>query len=341
MLSVIIPTLNESAHIELLLSDLQSQSLKALEVIVVDGGSTDETPAIVKAFSTAQPQLCLRVLTSKKGRGNQLNAGASHASNDWLLFLHADCRLSSDQQLQQSLDQLLQVHHSTQHRVAGHFPLSFETDDDSLKSRLRYFERKSALNRPGTFNGDQGLLIHRESFEQLEGFSTRWGFMEDQDFGARFSTQGEFVTLPGEIRTSARRFAEEGFRERVILNSLIMAMFHLNLTAFFDEAPAIYRSQHNTDRLRLSPFLKLAQQTLFHGSVITVAGKLYALGQYVTGNAWQIALWTGLATPAREEASLQFHDSYVDRIINNPLGYVICVCGVLIWFATVRLRFSS
>ena len=333
MLSVIIPTLNESAQIELLLEDLCFQSLDAIEILVVDGGSTDDTLDRVQAFSQANPGAEIRTFSTTAGRGHQQNVGAEAARQPMLLFLHADSRMTHSDQLEDAVRYL----GTRGDRAAGHWPLQFETNSPGVSQTLAYFEAKSSLNRPGTFNGDQGLLIARATFQLMGGFSTRYGFMEDQDFGERFSLFGEFVTLPHVLRTSARRFTEEGVRERIILNSFIMAMYHLDEEDFFLAAPDIYRSQSRTRRLDLGPFMDLAQFTLFKGEFPDVARRLYRLGRYVTGNAWQIALWAGLKRHNYRQY-LRTYDRWVDPLINNPLGYLICIVGVLTWFTAIRIR---
>ena len=86
-LSIIIPTLNEADHLPLLLADLNEWPY-SFELIIVDGGSIDSTISIAKIQGIDV------IKSSKKNRGYQLKTGASNARGDWLLFLHADSRLS-------------------------------------------------------------------------------------------------------------------------------------------------------------------------------------------------------------------------------------------------------
>ena len=92
MLSVIIPTLNEAEALPRLLTDLSEQQDLTMEIIVVDGGSTDATRDVPARF-------CAGLVTSEAGRGLQMNAGAARAGQELLLFLHADSRLTYPRQL--------------------------------------------------------------------------------------------------------------------------------------------------------------------------------------------------------------------------------------------------
>src|SRR2546430_16288374 len=87
-LAVIIPTLNEAQHIVHCLAPLQGARAEGHEVVVVDGGSDDNTQTLAQPFAD-------RVLTATRGRATQMNVGARNATGDVLLFLHADCRVSA------------------------------------------------------------------------------------------------------------------------------------------------------------------------------------------------------------------------------------------------------
>ncbi|HKI98014.1 MAG TPA: glycosyltransferase, partial [bacterium] len=83
-LSIVLPALNEARAIGPALERLRTQAPEA-ELLVVDGGSSDDTAALAATHA--------RVLTAQRGRAHQLNAGAAAAGGDWLLFLHVDTRL--------------------------------------------------------------------------------------------------------------------------------------------------------------------------------------------------------------------------------------------------------
>ena len=319
MISVIIPTLNEGSTIGPLLDQLADQSNISLEVIVVDGGSTDSTKKRVKEAGVKLIQL-------EAGRGLQMNRGARAAAGEYLLFLHADSKLTNDHQLAQAIKQLtLEPKH-----VAGHFRLSFETKDQRLKQDLRFFEEKTRLNRPGTWNGDQGLLISTETFRTSGGFWEELPFLEDQDFGRRFNQIGRFVTFSSVLSTSARRFHQEGFSQRMMVNAIIMAMFHLRLDDFFVQAIGIYRSNYTSDHVDPLPFLRLAKRLIFRGRTTTVFRLLYQLGQYAAKNLWQLALARGIKID-RVDRYLQIYDSRLVRLIDHPVGYLVLTFIIIAW----------
>lgn len=309
-LAVIIPTLNEAEHLRLLLQQLKAQEGVQLSIVVVDGGSTDATIDIAREFGVA-------IIHTVPRRGRQMNMGVmARNSCVYMLFLHADSTLPDRRLLSRSLACLQQEEGAVgQPPVAGHYGLDFNTKDSKLRSRLGYFERKSRLNRPGTFNGDQGLLIRGIDFGLLGEFSEEMNFLEDRDFAERLLKVGKFITLPGSLGTSARRFETEGLTRRVILNALILCMHELHLSSFFARASGLYRQQQDTGRLRLAPFLGLAFITLVRGTPISVLKRLYLLGRYACHNAWQLSFYIG------GEKWLTPYDRYCRPLIANPLGY--------------------
>ncbi len=330
-LSVIIPTFNEADNIRRLLGQLVDQQDIELEVIVVDGGSTDDTLGVAEAFNVA-------CLVSAAGRGRQMNKGAEAASADWLLFLHADSSLTSSRQLTDSLACI------TGYGVdfAGHFSLEFETDNPEVRQALVFFEAKTRLNRPGTFNGDQGLIIHTDRFRLLGGFSTTHTFLEDQDLGQRFIETGTFITLPFSLKTSARRFEEEGIQARIILNAIIMGMFTLEHDSFFQSAPGVYRVASEGRRLDLRPFFKLTRSSLFDRGWLIGLTRCFSIGRYVAANTWQLALLRGLKTGDITE-SLRRYDHIYAPVCQSAIGTLAGTLSVVVWFffLELKLRFYS
>jgi len=327
MLSIIIPTLNEAATIGSLLESIKDQTISGLEVIIADGGSSDETTTVAEGHGA-------RITHSDPGRGQQLNKGAEEATGDYLLFLHADSEFTRQDQLARAMEFIAGFDEHT----AGHFPMEFVSGSDETAAQLRYFAAKTHLNRPGTFNGDQGLLIRADAFKLLGGFSERYGFLEDQDFGERFGDYGEFVTLPDPLRTSARRFEREGVEERILLNTIIMGMFHLRQDRFFSEAPDIYRASAG-NRLNPLPFLQLARQSVMADGFWTGLARCYRIGRYANRNFWQVFFWAGIQL-GEEEQWLRSYDRYASRVTRNPLGDTLATVVVLSWFFTTLASLS-
>ena len=159
--------------------------------------------------------------------------------------MHADSRLTRTDQLARALDALKRVSTDAGH-MAGHFPLRFERERHAYRWPYRFMEAKTTLNRPGTFNGDQGLLISAAFFQSLGGFDERLPFLEDQRLAARILATGRWITLPDALTTSARRFETEGLYRRCILMALIMGCENSGLHEFFAHAPDAYRAQSHT-----------------------------------------------------------------------------------------------
>lgn len=326
MMSVIIPCLNEENNLGALLAQLIEQKDIDIEIIVVDGGSTDGT--ILQA-----EQYGARVLHAKRGRGRQQNVGAAAATGEYLLFLHADSRLEQDNQLSLSLSWIK----AAGKRTAGHFRLRFETDNPAIKERLRLFEYKTQLNREGTFSGDQGLLILRSDFKLMGGYSETYPFLEDKEFAERFVELGHFETIPSTLHTSARRFEQEGLYERLILNALIMGMFHLGNDYFFTRATDAYRDNNPDGTLNLTPFFQLAHEAVFSQGAAQGVVSWLKIGRYATKNLWQVRLSHHLR---RNDAGrwLDNYDRYLKPLTDNPVGYLLGSLIVLTWFYSWRFR---
>ncbi len=183
-LSVIIPTINEEVYIR---SSLKSvRKLNPLEIIVVDGGSTDGT---VKAAEGEGA----RVISSPRGRGIQLMRGASAARGDILLFLHADARLSGAVDISQYLKQGY---------IGGFFRLRF--DEETFSIRLVEIFANLRARLFCLPYGDQAIFVRRDVFDRIGGFKN-YPFLEDIDFILRLKREGKLAEVPVSVTVSSRR----------------------------------------------------------------------------------------------------------------------------------------
>lgn len=281
-LSVVVPTLDEATAAPALIRALHAQQGIELEVIIADASADDATAQACRE-SGAQ------VLRTPRGRGQQMNAGAEVSRANSLLFLHADSQLTHPRQLQRALHCLdADIQKVRDPHIAGHFPLRFLRTCGGHERLFRFIEAKSASNRPGTINGDQGLLIRRDYFEALGGFDTRLPYLEDQRLAAGIFAQGRWLLLPDALETSARRFETGGHYRVYALMALIQVMNEVGAEEFFEQAAGLYAAQSEFKAVELGPFLRLAARLL-----ATHPQRLHMLRRIIgnlAGNAWQVGL---------------------------------------------------
>ncbi len=204
-ISIIIPVLNESANLQRTINSTQPSD--NIEVIVVDGGSSDDTRQVA-----AVPGV--RVITSPVGRSQQLNLGAAVATGDILLFLHGDSRLPL------GFDQLIrQVMSAKQPPIAGAFRLGI----DAPQVLLRWVERganwrSQVCQMP---YGDQGIFLTAKVFQEIGGFLDL-PIMEDFELIKRLRRQGKILIVPQPVMTSARRWLQKGILKTTLINQLMV-----------------------------------------------------------------------------------------------------------------------
>lgn len=200
MISVIIPAWDEERALPATLAALeravkQAQAQRSglrVEVIVVDGHSSDRTASIAAATGAT-------VVQAPRGRGRQMCAGAEHAQGDWLLFLHADTLLADD-----ALHRIAELEPSV---AAGCFTHRFSCDDWRLRwvSRIHNFR----FSRTGVIYGDQAMFVRRALYEQIGGFPDM-PMLEDVVFSERLLQHTRPVMLPAEVVTDSRKFLAHG-----------------------------------------------------------------------------------------------------------------------------------
>ncbi len=342
-LSIIVPTLNEAKNIPLLIQDLSRQcAAPAFELIIADGGSDDSTISVAKNASV-NCGIPFKAVKTQVGRGRQMNAAVSTANGDDLLFLHADTHLSNPQLLKHAKDKMVSLRNK---KVAGHFSLRFEHSATLAAQPYFFYETKTHLNREGCINGDQGIWLSRRYFNELGGFDESLPYMEDARLARKIFFSGTWVTLPGTLITSPRRFEKEGLIQRQILNALLSNFDYIGLFSFFDAAANAYQAQQRTQKLRLKPFLYLAHKLSLADGVGNALVRWYRTGGYVAKNAWQLALAidcinnrrNGLVPGAGQHKWLIRYDRWLAPVITSVPGYFFVAVLTCAWFYALLLH---
>jgi rSAM/selenodomain-associated transferase 2 len=199
-ISVIIPTLDESAHMFGLLRDLASLRSAGHELILVDGGSLDDTMVLAEGRVD-------RILRAPRGRSSQMNAGARAASGAVLWFLHADTRLTSD--APQALLNACQ-----EGAIWGHFDVRLSGRSALLRLVERAMNLRSRMT--GIATGDQGIFVTRAAFERVGGYP-EISLMEDIALSKALRRLGKPACLPTRLVTSSRRWEEHGVLRTILL----------------------------------------------------------------------------------------------------------------------------
>ena len=208
--SIVVPTLDEETSVRQLLPEILPV---ADEVIVSDGGSSDDTVAAAK-------QLGATVVMSDPARGPQLNRGASKASSDLLLFLHADTHLPDN-----GLDLIRQA--ATSGHVGGGFHIRFDDPRSIFKLGSGIVNLRTSLTRSPL--GDQAQFATKQAFQSLDGYRN-WPILEDLDFIRRLKSLGPIAVIKTPARTSARRFTQSGIIATIANNWLIFGLYFLGVS---------------------------------------------------------------------------------------------------------------
>ena len=212
-LSIVIPALNAEADIQLCLTSLMPGLEAGLirEVLVIDGGSTDQTRDIAERTGADV------IVTDQPGRARQLRVGAERARGDWLLFLHADTALS------RNWAERAIAHLGRGPGTAAAFSLVFRSDHPMARTVARRAnQRARTLGLP---YGDQGLLISRELYDEVGGYEDAV-FMEDV-LMVRAIGKKRLTILQAEAHTSAAKYERDGWRKRSWQNAWLITRFLL------------------------------------------------------------------------------------------------------------------
>ena len=208
-ISIVIPTLNEAENLAATLASTESSV--DLEIIVVDGGSSDETLELAKSFG-------VRLLTTAAGRARQVNAGGLAARGDVLFVLHGDTLLP------QGFERYIIDIMGKSGVVAGAFTLGIDGSEFGFRiiEMLANF-RSRVLQMP---YGDQGIFLRREVFRALGGFPDMV-LMEDFVLMQRLRKRGRVAIAPVAVKTSARRWRKLGILKTTLINQAVLLAYFL------------------------------------------------------------------------------------------------------------------
>jgi rSAM/selenodomain-associated transferase 2 len=212
LLSIIIPTLNEEHDIGATLAAV-ARIEKSVEVIVVDGGSTDRTAEIARANG-------VRVISSGRGRGLQLHNGAMAARGEIFLFLHADTILPPD-----AASRIIKVLGNEPSVIGGNFKIRFDGVSFAARFLTWLYPR---LQKLGLYYGDSAIFVRAKAYRRTGGFRPIPLF-EDVEFVNRIKPLGRLVHLPAEVITSSRRFEGRSFAWTFAKWSIFQALYWLGI----------------------------------------------------------------------------------------------------------------
>ncbi|WP_353930052.1 TIGR04283 family arsenosugar biosynthesis glycosyltransferase [Okeanomitos corallinicola TIOX110] len=206
-ISIIIPTLNEANNIT---ATINSTELSTnVEVIVVDGGSDDDTAAIAQSLG-------ITVISSPPGRAIQMNKGAAIASGEILLFLHADTRLPP------GFDQMIRTALQQPQTIAGAFALKIDAPDWGLRWVEWGVKLRSHLWQMPY--GDQAIFVTKQAFYEIGNF-TQIPIMEDFHLISQLKRISKITLIEVPVITSPRRWLKKGIFKTTLLNQIIIIAY--------------------------------------------------------------------------------------------------------------------
>src|SRR4029077_2373188 len=215
VLSVVIPVLNEAASIVSALEALAPLRARGAEVVIVDGGSADDTMALATPFAD-------RIIASTRGRATQMNAGAATARGEVLLFLHADTRLPAD------ADRLGIGSLVRSLRAWGRCDVTIEGKHPLLPPVAASMNARSRIT--GIATGDQAMFVTRDAFAAAGGFP-EIALMEDIELARRLKHVSRPLCLRARVTTSGRGWESRAGRPTMLL------IWRLRLAYFFGADP--------------------------------------------------------------------------------------------------------
>ena len=211
------PVLNEAQGVVAVLQALAPQRTRGAELIVVDGGSTDNTVALARPLADA-------VITAPRGRARQMRAGAAQAQGEWLLFLHADTHFPNDADAALALTlesvSAAQAWGRFDVRIAGRSPwLLVIAALMNLRSRFT-----------GIATGDQAMFMTRAAYDAVGGFADQ-PLMEDIEISKRLRRLSRPLCLRERVTTSGRRWEQHGVWRTILLMWRLRFLYWIGVSA--------------------------------------------------------------------------------------------------------------
>lgn len=209
-ISIIIPSYNEESKIDVVLNSLQNSKV---EVIVVDGGSSDRTVDIIKQYP-------VKLIKSVRNRAEQMNEGAKAACGNILLFLHADCILEdySFVKIEKYLGNSC---------IGGCFKQKIRSE----KLIYRFIEASGNIRArlSKIFYGDQAIFIKKEAFFKIGGFD-KVELFDDVLFSKKMNVLGKTCLLNEKVYSSPRRWEKQGVLKATFINWIISFGFMIRIS---------------------------------------------------------------------------------------------------------------
>ena len=208
-MSIIIPTFNEANYIGNLINYLQTYSIGKIQIIVADGGSSDETILIAEACGATI------VKCAQKGRAAQMNCGSTFAAEPVLYFVHADC--VPPKNFFQQINCAVQKGFSL-----GRFQTRFDSKSTLLKVNA-FCTRFDWFICSG---GDQTLFIKKDVFEELHGFNNKMLLMEDYEIVKRARKHYRYAIMKEKVLVSARKYNNNSWLKVQQAHRTIIKMYN-------------------------------------------------------------------------------------------------------------------
>lgn len=210
--SIIIPTLNEEKSITKTLSSISQQTQQPIEVIIVDGESTDNTCQMVSQYNWVT-----LIQSHHRGRAQQMNTGANHAKGDWLLFLHADTLLPIN-----GIAAISQLNNNA-YVTAGCFTHQFSSSHCFLSIISWLHNFRCRITR--IMYGDQSIFCRRKTFYSVGGYPEK--IMEDIRFSEKILETHPPVLLDNQVITASRKFEQRGIIRSFLDVIIIICCYQL------------------------------------------------------------------------------------------------------------------